>query len=332
MRHISPYTLFRLNEARFSLSPGLRDLVSKVDSGISARLLSLEGGQDGQDLGHIDVGTEPNTLTVKAGKHPPRQVTIGKIVNKVMPGEFSSRELEDFVFHLRQKSTSTPSREPSAEDHMTNLTLHDHNQTYPNNFSNALIRGARMGKQKHYIDWPSSREVSIGQSTDENYSHFMALIAKTMSQDPRRSVHMLVCKDRVSINTVRNYGDPYSCRPKVGARFSFSTETRNGGLGSTWFFATRIVDENMDRIGDLSRALGTRADQDTIEEIASLRDIDIDTDIKEFDRIAMAYLGWLVDIGVIGDMSYEELQAECASGGSRALQVWTESEVLHVLV
>jgi hypothetical protein len=115
---------------------------------------------------------------------------------------------------------------------------------YPDVFGDSLLRGVRIDKDE-YIDDPKLRNVSTGQSKDEEYVSFLKNYKNIGLQDPTKSVHFYLNPTNDQIKSDW-YGNRYKPIPSKDAKFSFNKELRNGGLGSTWWFIERTLSDFLD--------------------------------------------------------------------------------------
>lgn len=182
---------------------------------------------------------------------------------------------------------------------------------FPDVFKNSLIRGVKIDKDE-YIDDPKSRRVSTGVSTDEEYINFLKNYKNVGLQNPTQSVHLYLNPTKNQINNLGWYGNSYRVIPEKGANFSFNIELRNGGLGSTYFFIDR-----------------------TLEDFTDLNDKDFNSDWMEiYDGSELNidqlndYQNFLIKNGVVGNLTYDEL-LELSKNSSLPMQIWTENKVLH---
>lgn len=208
------------------------------------------------------------------------------------------------------------------------------NDNFPDVFGGKLIRGVHVDKDE-YIDDPKLRKISSGNSSDENYVEFINNYAKLGIPHPLKSIHMYFRPDEISTKFSRasNYGKIYDIYPKEGAIFGFNKELRNGGLGSTWFFPERTVEDFLGKnFVELFPEFAENLDMIDTEWIGSdQRDIwgelyyeDRDRFMKEITK----YQQMLIDAGVIGTITYDELVKMSKEEGE-TLQVWTESPCYH---
>lgn len=182
---------------------------------------------------------------------------------------------------------------------------------FPDVFKNSLVRGVKIDKDE-YIDDPKSRRVSTGVSTDEEYINFLKNYKNVGLQDPTQSVHFYLNPTKSQINNLGWYGESYRVIPEKGAKFSFNIELRNGGLGSTYFFIGR-----------------------TLEDFTDLNDKDFDSDwMKIYDGSELNidqlndYQNFLIKNRVVGNLTYDEL-LELSKNSSQPMQIWTGDKVLH---
>jgi hypothetical protein len=190
---------------------------------------------------------------------------------------------------------------------------------FPDVFGDSLLRGVRIDKEE-YIDDPKLRRVSIGDSNNEDYNYFLNNYKKLGLQNPTKSVHFVLNSNVYKFNTNR-YGNPYKPIPEKNAKFSFNKELRNGGLGSTWWHVEGVLRDF------------TNLSKDDIEKYdKSFGHYDLYYDnIDEFNRLMNEYQKILIDNGVVGNLSYDEL-LDLANNSDETLQIWTESPVLHKMI
>jgi hypothetical protein len=198
--------------------------------------------------------------------------------------------------------------------HLRIFELFKNYQDYPDIFGKSLLRGVKIDKDE-YIDDPKLRNVSTGQSMSEDYVSFIKNYKNIGLQDPTKSIHFYLNPTRDQIEGLGWYGNAYRPIPIKDAKFSFSKETRNGGLGSTWWFIERTLDYFLNM-----------SDED-ISNFLELHTI-YREDKSEFYRKASQYQNLLVEGGVVGNLTYDEL-LELSKKGNQNLQIWTESPVLH---
>jgi len=185
---------------------------------------------------------------------------------------------------------------------MRYLKLFESFNEFPDVFNNTLMRGVKTDKDE-YIDDPKSRNINTGASSEKNYLEFLKNYIKFGIPDPTKSIHMFFRPNRDSIDMISFYGNSYRVIPQDGAIFGFNREMRNGGLGSTWFYPQRTI----------KKYLG--------------KDLNIDLESMSNDEIT-EYQKMLIDSGVVGVLTYEELLKMSKEKGE-PLQVWTESPCLH---
>ena len=183
-------------------------------------------------------------------------------------------------------------------------------------FDGKLIRGSKFDKNE-YIDDPKLRKVSSGTSTDEDYIAFLTNYAKLGIPNPLKSVHMFFRPTEYTYSFFKgnlSYGIPYKIIPEKGAIFGFNKELRNGGLGSTWFFPDRTAKDFLNI---------------EIDEYENFKEDKLYyTDKNKFFQEITEYQKMLIDAGVVGTLTYEEL-LEMSHEKGPTLQVWTESTCLH---
>jgi hypothetical protein len=186
------------------------------------------------------------------------------------------------------------------------LKLFENFQNFPDVFGEKLMRGVRVDREE-YIDDPKLRNVSTGHSNDREYVDFLNNFKKLGLQDPTKSVHFFLNPSEESTNW---FGEKYRVIPHKDAKFSFNIETRNGGLGSTYFFIDR-----------------------TLEDFTDLNDKDFNYDWMLYgselntDQLK-DYQNFLIKNRVVGNLTYDEL-LELSKSDGKPMQIWTESEVLH---
>ena len=197
----------------------------------------------------------------------------------------------------------------------------DFNNEYPDVFNGNLIRGVKIDKEE-FIDDPKLRKVSSGACDDEDYVSFINNYEKLGLPHPLKSVHMFFRPKRdVSVDY---YGKTFDIIPQKGAIFGFNRALGGGGLGSTWFSAQRIA-ENFLGI-DLKEYFDTKGNKDYWEPPFT----DYYEDKDKFYEEITKYQKMLIDAGVIGTITYEELVKMSKEEGE-TLQLWTESPCLHKL-
>lgn len=211
----------------------------------------------------------------------------------------------------------------------------DFNQTeFPDLFGNHLLRGVNT-EQTEYIDDPSKRSVSIGISRDESYRKFLENYTNLGLQDPTKSVHFYLNPSQKEIEMMNYYGKTFKVLPEKNAQFSFCKELRNGGLGSTWFFVSRCLFDwlKLDPELDNSKKLNTNPEffkyfkhQSELKDLLELEWL-YDEDRKKFQKLITGYQQWLIDEGVVGNITYQELLE--LKDKDLTLQIWTQSPVLH---
>jgi hypothetical protein len=185
---------------------------------------------------------------------------------------------------------------------------------YPDVFGDSLLRGVKIDKDE-YIDNPKLRNVSTGQSNDEDYVSFLKNYKNIGLQDPTKSVHFYLNPTSDQIKFLDWYGNSYKPIPIKNAKFSFNKETRNGGLGSTWWFIERTLMDFLDMSND------------DITKFSNIPKLYWKNKSKFFNKVS-EYQNLLLDGGVIGNLTYDELLDLSIEGGKN-LQIWTESPVLH---
>jgi hypothetical protein len=179
------------------------------------------------------------------------------------------------------------------------------NDEFPDLFNGTLVRGVKIDKDE-YIDDPKLRAVHTGDSIDEDYIEFMNNYSKFGIPNPRKSIHIYF---RPSPNTsIDWYGTAFNIIPQEGAIFGFNKELRNGGLGSTWFFAERTVKDFLGK------------------EFKEFPNYYENKDL--FIKSITEYQQMLIDGGVVGKLTYDELLKMSREEGE-TLQVWTEFPCLH---
>jgi hypothetical protein len=189
----------------------------------------------------------------------------------------------------------------------------NHNE-YPDVFGDFLIRGVKIDKDE-YIDDPKLRNVSTGSSKDEDYVSFLKNYKNIGLQDPTKSVHFYLNPNIDQIKHLDWYGNSYKPIPSKDAKFSFNKELRNGGLGSTWWFIERTLTDFLNMSDkDITKFL-------TIPKLYRKNK-------SEFFKRVTEYQNLLVEGGVVGNLTYNEL-LDLAKEGGKNLQIWTENTVLH---
>jgi|APSaa5957512535_1039671.scaffolds.fasta_scaffold62779_3 hypothetical protein len=184
---------------------------------------------------------------------------------------------------------------------------------FPDIFGNSLLRGVKVDKEE-YIDDPKLRNVSTGQSMDEDYVSFLNNYKNLGLQNPTKSIHFYLNPTESQTKYLSWYGNPYKPIPNKDAKFSFSRELRNGGLGSTWWFVERTIEEFLDIDNPLWSGYWDFPD---MEENKS-----------DFLKEISNYQNLLIKGGVVGNLTYDEL-LDLSKKGESNLQIWTESSVLH---
>lgn len=181
-------------------------------------------------------------------------------------------------------------------------------EQFPDVFGDSLIRGVKIDKEE-YIDDPKLRKVSTGSSLEEDYVDFLKNYKRVGLQDPTQSVHFILDPNGENKKMLDWYGKAYKVIPEKNAKFSFNIELKNGGLGSTYWFKSRVLRE----FTDLN-------DEDFNHDWEKSYDLDING--------TTLYQKFLIKNGVVGNLTYDEL-LELSKSGSRTIQIWTESPVLH---
>jgi hypothetical protein len=185
----------------------------------------------------------------------------------------------------------------------------DFNQEqFPDVFENALVRGVKIDKEE-YIDDPKLRKVSTGSSSEENYVNFLKNYKSLGLQDPTQSIHFYLDPKGEQKSMLDWYGKTYKVIPEKNAEFSFNIELKNGGLGSTYWFKSSVLNEFTD-LND--------------KDFNSNWEKNGDLDINE----VTLYQKFLIKNRVVGNLSYDEL-LQLSKSGNRPMQIWTESPVLH---
>jgi hypothetical protein len=185
----------------------------------------------------------------------------------------------------------------SFNEHQENLNISDVSDSL------YLLRGVKKDTYE-YIDDPKSRRISTGNCSDEDYVNFLKNFKKLGIQDPTKSIHAYLNPEKEQLGMIKYYGNTYRVFPKESDIFSFCNVFRNGGLGSTWFFPERF-DSNLNRGFD---------------------DMYYKNKDKFFEIISN-YQEKLINMGVIGNLTYEELIE--LSKKKYPLQLWTENPLLH---
>jgi len=265
---------------------------------------------------------------------------------------------------------------------MNYLKLFENFNRFPDVFGDKLQRGVKMDMSE-YIDDPQKRKVYIGYDQPD-YRLFLENFKQIGLQDPTRSVHFLLWP---SISMMNFYGGAYRVIPRDDSKFSFSRQTRNGGLGSTWYTLEKTLEDlniiymnggkidvnpnmvetllricnfkskkelkefidilcnkrnNYDDLVKFAKATGRPSDQDDEyqddedyddddyyydDEISELSDL-FENDMNEFLDIITCYQKILIEFGLVGNLTYDELLKLSEIPGD-TIQIWTESEVLH---
>jgi hypothetical protein len=187
------------------------------------------------------------------------------------------------------------------------------NLYFPDLFGKSLIRGVKIDLEE-YIDDPKSRNISTGSSSDESYVNFLKNYKNVGLQDPTKSIHFYLNPDQELMSMVNYYGNAYRVIPEKNSNFSFNIELRNGGLGSTFFFIPRTLEELTD----------TNDEDYNSDWIKSWKE---NPKVLEGDSIS-EYQKFLIKNKVVGNLTYEEL-LELSKKTTNPIQVWTESRVLH---
>ena len=181
---------------------------------------------------------------------------------------------------------------------------------FPDVFGDSLLRGVKIDKQE-YVDDPKTRKISTGSSSEENYVNFLKNYKSLGLQDPTNSIHFYLNPTKKQIDDLYYYGFPIKVIPEKNAKFSFNLSLRNGGLGSTYFFPVGILREftninDKDFNPDWELGFNTYFDYDVVSD----------------------YQRFLIKNGVVGNLTYDEL-LDLSKNGSRPMQIWTESRLLH---
>jgi hypothetical protein len=195
----------------------------------------------------------------------------------------------------------------------------DFNQ-FPIIFDN-LFRGTSIDKDE-YIDDPSRRHVSTGSSNQREYVDFLKNYKVLNLQDPTKSVHMYLNPSEGGIWMMNNFygGNTYKLAPQKDANFSYCSELRNGGLGSTWFYVERCLEELLHKSEDEIKQKYSQFLK--FEEIYH-------HDKQKFFELITQYQQMLIGSEIVGNLTYQEL-LDLSKSKSRTIQVWTESPVLHI--
>ena len=225
---------------------------------------------------------------------------------------------------------------------MNYLKLFEDFNQFPNVFGDKLTRGAKVDMSE-YIDNPSKRKVKIGSQENDDYRLFLENYAKLGLQDPTRAVHFYLRPDRDSLSMMNFYGNTFKVIPHESAKFSFSREIRNGGLGSTWYFISRTLADigilinvdynpkiNPDKINQLLEVFHLEDKSQIPQVIKSLINLEdmYNEDKQKFIDLITGYQKLLIQSDVVGNLSYKEL-LELSNQPGKPIQIWTESEVLH---
>lgn len=187
---------------------------------------------------------------------------------------------------------------------------------YPDVFGDSLLRGVKIEKDE-YIDDPKLRKVSIGSSDNEDYVYFLNNYKNLGLQDPTKSVHFYLNPTQEQKSMIGYYGKSFKPIPEKNAKFSFNKELRNGGLGSTWWFPERVLGDFTNLSKDLIKKYSNSFGHSELYY----------ENIDEFNRLMNEYQQILIDNGVVGNLTYDELLG--LTGKSEPMQIWTESSVLH---
>jgi hypothetical protein len=217
--------------------------------------------------------------------------------------------------------------------YIQNFNEHQENP-YPFNVSGApnLVRGVRIDKLE-YVDDPKLRKISTGESKEIRYVSFLKNYKKLGIQDPTKSIHCILNpKQKKKEEIEHSYGNIYRVFTTKDTTFSFCTHLRNGGLGSTFWFPERF-DVKSDSI---SRELFYDLYGKNIDEFSFYPEYGTisrelfydlyDKNIDKFFEIITDYQKKLIEKGVVGNITYNEL---LELPEDLTLQLWTESPVLH---
>ena len=210
---------------------------------------------------------------------------------------------------------------------------------FPDVFGSSLIRGVKIDKEE-YIDDPKSRKISTGNSNDEDYVAFLENYKNLGLQDPTKSIHFYLKPTDKSIDMMSYYGNEYRILPRKDAKFSFNKELIGGGLGSTWWFMDRTSEELLNKkLKDIIP--GYTFDHDDYDDwdddwnkvypqYNDNNDLVLNCyeDPKLFHEVSSKYQQALIDGGVVGNLTYDEL-LDLAKENQQTLQIWTETPVLH---
>ena len=182
------------------------------------------------------------------------------------------------------------------------------NDEFPDVFNGTLKRGVKIDKDE-YIDDPKSRKVRIGDCDEDHYREFLENYSKLGIPNPTKSVHMYF---RGELND--KYGNQYNIIPKKDAVFGFCKhiDSGNGTLGNTYFGVNFIVNKYMNKNIDIFDDYFT----------------DYYEDEKKYLEEVTEYQKKLIDLGLVGVLTYDELVKMSKEEGE-TLQVWTESPCLH---
>lgn len=185
---------------------------------------------------------------------------------------------------------------------------------FPDNFNNRLLRKVNLDYDK-YIDDPSKRKVRIGDSNEPDYEAFCKNFVNVGVQDPTKSVHMFLT-EKDQLGALGRCG--YVVIPEKNANFSFGKFLDLGGLGNTYFFPHMVYEKFLRK-----KYTGILWQKYEVKELFRRNK-------NEYIRLVTEYQQELFDLGVIGNLTYDELFELCHKNPITQLHIWTESQCLHI--
>lgn len=187
-------------------------------------------------------------------------------------------------------------------------------EQFPDNFNNKLKRNTNFYSEK-YIDDPSKRKVKPGNYDADDYIVFGKNFVNVGVQDPTKSVHMFLT---YRTDSLYDGSCKYYVIPEKDAKFSFTKVTFYGGLGTTYFHPEEVYDRILGK-----NYTGIKWYKDKGKKLFR-------TDKNKYIEEVNKYQQELFDLGVIGNLTYDELVDLCHQDPGPHWQVWTESRCLHV--
>jgi hypothetical protein len=182
-------------------------------------------------------------------------------------------------------------------------------------FNDKLWRGLRLANDRsELIDDPSKRKVNLGSVSEydpeyETYSFFLNRFTRFGIPNPTKSVHMVFGDDFGTIRML--YGNTFKVIPQTGSQFGYCRkklllEDKRDynliGVGMIWY-RSEVIGQYL--LGKKYPNFQKIPDQEAR---------------KYYD----SYISDLIDRGVVGKMSYDEL-VRLSETSDDVLYIWTES-------